>query len=340
MDNLNFYTPIPVECGTTISHVAFDGCDYFCTVRCKCEIIRFDPCCHSLRRYGTCREYDCICYDYCDHCFWASSRTCCGKLFKLDCCMNEIDCISVYTSGQYGMITGISYNCCKDALTVSFTCTVVEVNKCTEEIKILFDSTKYWIMDVLSICPGLLLTVLKDGKYYICVLNQCGKKTGEYVINGPFTPKNLLFNPCMSGKENKPIRAFALKRNCYPYLCQCPISIDELGFSPCCCNYRVCEEGCCDCSCHTPCEDVIESVALVETALSHILNAEGEKIQKVLASTDDIDKILCVNKEVNKTIVNVTHLEQTLYAKLSALSDCGLCGDLCNDCGDGEIQSG
>lgn len=75
----------------------------------------------------------------------------------------------------------------------------------------------------------------------------------------------------------------------------------------------------------------MESIALIETALSHILNAEGEKIQKVLATTDDIEQIICVNKEVNKTIVNATHLEHTLYAKLSALSDCGLCDDLCDD---------
>ena len=30
--------------------------------------------------------------------------------------------------------------------------------------------------------------------------------------------------------------------------------------------------------------DLIESIALEETALSHILNAEGEKMQKVIAA--------------------------------------------------------
>ena len=73
----------------------------------------------------------------------------------------------------------------------------------------------------------------------------------------------------------------------------------------------------------------MESIALMETSLSHILNAEGEKIQKVLAATDDIDKIMCVNREVNQTIVNATHLEHTLYAKLSALCDCGFCDEAC-----------
>lgn len=127
--------------------------------------------------------------------------------------------------------------------------------------------------------------------------------------------------------HKSPIWAFVLKRNCYPYLC----STNILGFMPYGCNYEICEECCCGkktCSNHDPCKDVMESIALIETALSHILNAESEKIQKVLATTDDIDKIMCVNWEVNKTIVNVIHLEHTLYAKLSALFDCGLCDEL------------
>lgn len=328
--------PIPLECDDTINHVAFDGCDYFCTMRCKCEIIRWSPCDSALHTYCTCREYDCICYDYCDHCFWASSRTCCCKIFKLDCCMKEIDCISICASGQYGVITGISYNCCKDALMVSLACAVVEVKKDCEVSSVFYTAKNGLILDVLSICPDLLITVLRDRKYYLEAINPCGKRTACFCINSPYIPKNLLFNPCMSTCERSEIWAFAWKRCCYPYLCQCDISLDRLGFTPCCCNYKICRECCCGRSSCDPCNDIMESIALMETSLSHILNAEGEKLQKVIASTDDIDKILCVNREVNKTIVNATHLEHTLYAKLSALSDCGLCDELCFEkpCGD------
>ena len=38
--------------------------------------------------------------------------------------------------------------------------------------------------------------------------------------------------------------------------------------------------------------DIIESVALEETALSHILNAEGEKIQKMVAMPDITPEML------------------------------------------------
>ena len=327
-------TPIPVDCCTRINHVAFDGCDYFCTVRCKCEIIRCNPCCAEVHRYCTCREYDCICYDYRDHCFWASSRTFCGKLFKLDCSMNEIDCISLCGIGHGSMITGVSYNCCKNVLIVSFACTVIEVEKCSGEVKVLYTTREYWIMGVLSICPCMLLTVLRCNQCYIIVINPCGEKIACFCVDCPMFPANLIFNPCMADGHKSPIWAFVLKKNCYPYLCSTDILCDDLGFMPYCCNYEICDECCCDkkpCPDQDSCKDIMESIALMETALAHVLNAEGEKIQKVLATTDDIDKIMCVNKEVNKTIVNATHLEHTLYAKLSALSDCGLCDDLCNE---------
>lgn len=333
MVQFDLCTPISVDCCTCINHVAFDGCDYFGTIRCECEIIRFNPCSSATHRYCTCREYDCICYDYCEHCFWASSRMCCGKLFKLDCYMNEIDCIKLRGVEEYGVITGVSYNCCKNALIVSFPCTVVEVDKCSEETKVLYSTREYWIMDVLSLCPCMLLTVLRCNKRYIIVINECGEVIECYCIESSCMPRNLIFNPCVSECNKFPIWAFVLKKCCYPYICRTDISYDDLGFRPCCCNYEICDECCCKKPCpdHDPCKDIMESVALIETALSHILNAEGEKIQKVLATTDDIDKIMCVNKEVNKTIVNATHLEHTLYAKLSALSECGLCDDLCGD---------
>lgn len=321
-------TPIPVDCGTCINHVAFDGCNYFCTVRCKCEIIRFDPCTSALHRYCTRREYDSICYDYVDHCFWASSRECRGRIFKLDCTMNEIDCISL--SANHGVITGISYDCCKDVLIVSFSCAVVQVEKACEHTEVLFTAKNFCIMDVLSICPGMVLTVLKGGKFYVLILDENGETTRCERMDCLSAPQNLIFNPCMPDCHKAQILAFIRKKNCYPYLCRSTLTLNDLGFFPCCCNYQICDACCGDCKPCDPGKDVIESIALMETALAHILNAEGEKIQKVLATTDDIDKILCVNREVNKTIVNATHLEHTLYAKLDALSDCGLCDDPCD----------
>ncbi|MEG0794546.1 MAG: hypothetical protein RSE17_02890 [Bacilli bacterium] len=69
--------------------------------------------------------------------------------------------------------------------------------------------------------------------------------------------------------------------------------------------------------------DIIESVALEQTGLSHILNAEGEKIQAVVA-TGTIDQMLAVNRSVQKTINTVSRLEQVLESKLDLFS-CEIC---------------
>lgn len=333
MSQFNSYIPIPVECGTAINQVAFDGCNYFGTVKCRYEIIKFDLCCNSMHRYYTCREYDCICYDYSEHCFWATSRMCCNTIFKLDCGMNEIDSMNICGLDKYGIITGISYSCCNNTLIISMSCVVIEIQKDSEKFEIVYNSKGYWIKDVLSICPYILITISKNDKYYIEAINPCGEKTGEFCIENLFLPENLIFNPCIPDSGNMPIWIFALKRGIYPYLCKLDVSLEDLGINPYCCNYKICEECCCGSKpcpdCKDPCKDIMESIALVETALSHIINAEGEKIQKVIATTDNIDKIICVNREVNKTIVNATHLEQALYEKLSALCDCNICGDIC-----------
>ncbi|MFR3389291.1 MAG: hypothetical protein ACLTT1_00360 [[Clostridium] scindens] len=73
---------------------------------------------------------------------------------------------------------------------------------------------------------------------------------------------------------------------------------------------------------------MIESIARAECALAHILNAEGEKLQKAVEIADNICELLEINQSVNKTITKITFLEQVLYAKLEAVSDGKAC-DIC-----------
>ncbi|MEG2676423.1 MAG: hypothetical protein RR993_05335, partial [Clostridia bacterium] len=56
--------------------------------------------------------------------------------------------------------------------------------------------------------------------------------------------------------------------------------------------------------------DLIESVALEQTGLSHILNAEGEKIQAMLAVPRVTpDQLLAVNASVQSTVNAISQLE-------------------------------
>lgn len=332
MDHYTSCTPISIGCDDSINYMAFDGCSYYCTTKCNCTIIKLDRCYNISEKFYTKREYDCICYDWCEHIFWASSKNCFGKLFKLDCKMNEIDCIHLCNIGCLGSITAISYNCCSNTLMLSFTCAIAEVNKNHKEIKVLYSNKRKWIMSILSLCPGIISVVLKDGKYYIEIYDECFNIIKCYEVPDKIIIKSLVFNPCSFSCKAPYIYGLVLKRSCRPSICSCKTSKESLGFEPCRCNYNICNDctGCNPCDSTNACTDIMESIALVETALSHILNAEGEKIQKVLSMTDNIDKILCVNREVNKTIVNATHLEHILYAKLNTLSDLGMCCKPCD----------
>lgn len=91
--------------------------------------------------------------------------------------------------------------------------------------------------------------------------------------------------------------------------------------------------------------DLLESIALEETAMSHILNAEGEKLQRAIAM-EDID--FCQLMEVNDSVANMVNvvggLENILKDKLEFVANnlyypccdscdpCDPCDPCCNPC--------
>ena len=69
--------------------------------------------------------------------------------------------------------------------------------------------------------------------------------------------------------------------------------------------------------------DLFVSIALQQAALAHILNAEGEKIQKIL-SFDEItpETILLVNKSVESMVNSISNLEILLSDKMALFNEC------------------
>jgi hypothetical protein len=63
--------------------------------------------------------------------------------------------------------------------------------------------------------------------------------------------------------------------------------------------------------------NIIASIAMEEAALSHILNAEGEKIQAALnVSGVTLSELIELNKTVVEVVDNVGNIEEWLYSKL------------------------
>ena len=65
---------------------------------------------------------------------------------------------------------------------------------------------------------------------------------------------------------------------------------------------------------------ILQSIALQEAGLAHIINAEGEKIQKALEIADCADDLISVNESVKDTLVNIIKMQMLLQFKLEEAS--------------------
>lgn len=71
---------------------------------------------------------------------------------------------------------------------------------------------------------------------------------------------------------------------------------------------------------------LLQSVALEEAAISHILNAEGEKLQKGVSHSCNLNELVEINKSVENMVDKLITLETVLKTKLDLirpiLDDC------------------
>lgn len=326
MDDSICNSDIPLSIDGQPDNFAFDGCSYFFTLQCDREIIKTDDRFCIQKTLPVRRQYDHLCYDKHDQCFWASSKNCPGTVFKLNCQMVEIDRISLCRQKYLsGVITGLSLDCCDDTLIVSFTYCIVKLDKNSQTAEIRYTTADMSITSVLSICPGYLITGVKACSQFVFIMDETFTVIRIWPVDRDVVVRNACINPCLAESPEICTEFLVAQKGCYPYIYRRIKNKDMLGFLPCPCNYEICR-CCVDPCCRDACADILESIALEESSISHILNAESDKIKKIISTSDNIDEILCVNREVNRTIVNVTHLEQVLYSKIAALSEC--C-DLC-----------
>lgn len=65
---------------------------------------------------------------------------------------------------------------------------------------------------------------------------------------------------------------------------------------------------------------LLQSIALEETAISHILNAEGEKLRKAISLSCDQKDLIEINKSVEDMVDKLTSLEVVLKSKLDLIA--------------------
>lgn len=170
------------------------------------------------------------------------------------------------------------------------------------------------ILSILAAKPDHTICVPRC-KIDVCDITPC---------KCPPKSEHKCSHKCECKHECKPKCDCRCKSPCCNHSCRCKDSCKcKDGCTPACncggkCNCRYCCEcqNCCSSLC-----SLLESIALNEAALSHILNAEGEKLQKAVQIADSIHDLLEIDCSVIQTLTRVTFLEQTLYAKLEAVKE-------------------
>ena len=314
--------------------MAFDGARFLFTTARECKIYQYgrrlsQECCHD-----TCRVYSSICFDPKEHCFWASSETCGATLFKLNSCFQEIDRIPIVFPGRSqapGRVTGFSYNHNEGTLVVAFATCLMSVNpNRQEENAVLLHVSGEWILSVLSVSGYLVCGCMTGSEQAIRIFSMDGRLLKEYALPCADQMEAAVALPAHNGSPC--LAVLVSRRRCYPYLWNCFLQEEtEESLALCPCDDSFCGEepsglpegSCCEESSRykEKHSDILDSLALLEKALSRILEAEGEKLQKILTTSMNADEMIEANRSVQDVIVQATHLEHVVYDILESMEE-------------------
>lgn len=323
MLNILCETSLTAECPIPGRGLASDGCWLYLTKFREYAVEKLTPAGELLKCYPTHRPYSCLCYDPKDRCFWASCEQCPYTLFKLNSFFQEIDHLYLHFC-KTGQVTGIALQRCSNRLLVSLSFGLALIDKTG---RMLMEQRKCdGRQGVLSLCPDAISWSWDTKRTMIQLINSkleivrfCSFPNADRVEGAVLEPGSSQCGPCV-------ICFLVTRRGKYPYLLHCALAQACIrqprcpcNFLPCCNGEEIDSDGLDDFICSFPgtLDCSTESIAQTETSLSHILNDEGEKLQKSIASTANVQTLLAINKSVRDTLICTTHLEQTLFQKLS-----------------------
>lgn len=320
---INQIIPIHLDPTRNYTSLTCDGNAFFLTVPLCNQIIKYNLCNHICEYILVQRPYVNMCYDPDDNCFWAITDADSNKIFKLDICFKEIDCISIpYFNGQLFYITDLSYNTITQNLIILFNHTVALCSK-----------KSCGGLTILHTLPNHTpITSILDLGYYYALSSIEGSCSSLSLF---LYQDQLTFQECLADTYCiTSMTASSMTSSCtdsFPVLyllsapCSKPISFIECQIT--------CSDQCpphTHLDCKTICCNLLESIALIQASIAHILNAEGEKLQKAICLSQQPCDLLKVNDSINKTLKNISSLESTLLAKLQLILD--ICPELCKSC--------
>ncbi len=285
------------------------------------------------------KMYNSICYDSKEKCFWGAYDIE-DKIYKLNNNFEEINHISIHCKENLGHIKSMSVDVNTNQLFIAYCKYIVQIDKSNPNkifVKQKSDDKTY--TGITSLYEGYIITFNKNQKNYLIIYSDNNKIVAKFELPKQYDIENIISCYCAEKcYERYKIYILASKASSN-YLLECELnstsntsndyndSCYDLCDYDCDCNYDEEHEHENGCNNKEHYIDIIKSIALIEASIADILKAESRKIEKILDTTDNILDILETNKQVNKTIVNIIHLEQILYSKLQLASENHCCED-------------
>lgn len=303
-------------------------CDFLFLHNNGCEIIKWSPTCDTIETFLLEQEYMLICYDDIEDCYWAISECKPCLIQQLDKKFCVVDDIQISDSRK-SIPIAIYCDDSGKGIAVNYPCEIVFLEK--------KDKKTTWYKNEVN---------NKNCMAYIFHNNYrvgCYKEYNHQIMQISLYCTENYINVCIP-KEYKIV---GITPSCCEKSCSCCFCV--LYFDTCskelvsikyCVHYS--DEPADPFPPHSlpdHCSiyEIIHSIALEEAGIAHILNAEGEKIQKAVAISSNIGELICVNESVKRTLTQVTLLEGMLYSKLETLanfdefSNCDKYSSFCKD---------
>lgn len=300
--------PYPIN---EIKSVAYDGSEYALLQDHQKNITRLSNELRAIEIKETRLHYACICYDSQECCYYACAYDHPSYLYRLDLDFTLVGRLCV-GEGLHHVAIALSMHPTKPLLYMLYHKEIVCWNMATLEFQdVVHLEEECHVLDIVVLCDGFILAYQKGSKVYLEIrCDQCDEPKLYHLPNDYEFHSMVLLDYCVNenGCSNYKIQLFL--RNCISQQ-QITLTLEII-----CGNQH---SPSCDITCKGSKNEVIHSIALEEAAIAHILNAEGEKIQKAVASDISLNDLLAVNESVRKTITQITLLEGQLYSKLESL---------------------
>lgn len=315
---INFERKIQLCCACPIHPrgIAFDGCWFYILQPNSCEIIRLDS---DLQPAGSIIapfSLTALCHDAHLRCFWAATDTLPSHLLRLDPRFKEVQRTRLtHSQSQEGLggICAIAVSAqCTLALATSQGLAHVQIDPSSGAASTLCIEAEAPCATALAVCDSISILLCCTGACQRLLFYKGGKLLEECALPLQWMVKGMVAHAGPKGSHCCRLQLLIAPCGCSPCILEC-----TLGFGSCCPP---------QCAPSSPCDQVLLSMALMQTSFAHILDAEAEKLRRIMETCDDLDALLKVNQSIQRTVVHITHLEQVQYEKLDLLKDmCCLC---------------